>query len=331
VDINKGAISNEFGNKLVQSLPTGFLPVGQIPLPDDNFIIFGNRVNTATPSGIITNSTSSIFLINTATNFIGTLLTTTTGDLAGHLNFDINNPITGEFRLSPTGEIIVYFTDNKYKFTVDPTTQIEYPEYYNPPRVFNTTRQQIFLSSGGTSNKLYTSTGQNITMLNIFMDSGRIPEFDSVAIVDGGGVATGAYYLAVSYADKDFTETNVLGMANPVYVHPSSETYIPFEMIGGSPGGTQTNKSIKCIYTKLDIILINLVPFINYPYNISSIFIIKNEIKCLMKNILKKNNKDFKNILMMKLFEDYIQSKLYPEDFIGIIVYNILSKIKLEN
>ncbi len=50
-----------------------------------------------------------------------------------------------------------------------------------------------------------------------------------------------------------------------------------------------------------------------------------------MKNILKKNNKDFKNILMMKLFEDYIQSNLYPEDFIGIIVYNILSKIKLEN
>jgi len=39
VDINKGAISNEFGNKLVQSLPTGFLPVGQIALPNDNFII----------------------------------------------------------------------------------------------------------------------------------------------------------------------------------------------------------------------------------------------------------------------------------------------------
>ena len=30
---------------------------------------------------------------------------------------------------------------------------------------------------------------------------------------------------------------------------------------------------------------------------------------------------------MTKLFEDYIQTGLFPEDYIGIIVYNILSKI----
>jgi hypothetical protein len=262
VDINKGAISNEFGNKLVQSLPSGFLPVGQIALPDDNFIIFGNKVNTATPSGVPTNSTSSIFLINTSTNVLFALLSTSTGDAAGHLNFDIDNPITGEFRVSPTGEIIIYFTDNKYKFTVEPVTKIEYPEYYNPPRVFNVTRQQLFLSSGGTSNKLYTSTGQNINMLNMFMDSGRIPEFSAASIVEGGGVVTGAYYLAVAYADKDFTETNVLGMANPVYVHPSSENYIPFEMIGGAPGGVETNKSIKWDLTNLNIDYTYVVPYV---------------------------------------------------------------------
>jgi hypothetical protein len=262
VDINKGAISNEFGNKLVQSLPTGFLPVGQIALPNDNFIIFANKVNTSTPSGVITDSTSTIFLIDTSTNILFPLLTTSTTDAAGHLNFDIDNPITGEFRVSPTGEIIIYFTDNKYKFTVEPVTKIEYPEYYNPPRVFNTTRQQIFLSTGGTSNKLYTSTGQNITMLNMFMDSGRIPEFNAASIVEGGGVVTGAYYLAIAYADKDFTETNVLGMANPVYVHPSSESYIPFEMIGGAPGGVETNKSIKWDLTSLNIDYKYVVPYV---------------------------------------------------------------------
>jgi len=262
VDINKGAISNEFGNKLVQSLPTGFLPVGQIALPNDNFIIFANKVNTSTPSGVITDSTSTIFLIDTSTNILFPLLTTSTTDAAGHLNFDIDNPITGEFRVSPTGEIIIYFTDNKYKFTVEPVTKIEYPEYYNPPRVFNTTRQQIFLSTGGTPNKLYTSTGQNITMLNMFMDSGRIPEFNAASIVEGGGVATGAYYLAIAYADKDFTETNVLGMANPVYVHPSSESYIPFEMIGGAPGGVETNKSIKWDLTSLNIDYKYVVPYV---------------------------------------------------------------------
>jgi hypothetical protein len=262
VDINKGAISNEFGNKLVQSLPTGFLPVGQIALPNDNFIIFANKVNASTPSGVITDSTSTIFLIDTSTNILFPLLTTSTTDAAGHLNFDIDNPITGEFRVSPTGEIIIYFTDNKYKFTIEPVTKIEYPEYYNPPRVFNTTRQQIFLSTGGTPNKLYTSTGQSITILNMFMDSGRIPEFKDVSILEGGGVATGAYYLAIAYADKDFTETNVLGMANPVYIHPSSETYIPFEMIGGSPGGIETNKSIKWDLTSLNIDYKYIVPYV---------------------------------------------------------------------
>ncbi len=88
---------------------------------------------------------------------------------------------------------------------------------------------------------------------------------------------------------------------------------------------------VKCIYNKVDIILANLVPFINYPFNIGSIFILKNEIKLLLKNILKKNKKDFKNILMTNLFESYIQTNLFQEDYIGIIVYNILSKIKLVN
>jgi len=86
---------------------------------------------------------------------------------------------------------------------------------------------------------------------------------------------------------------------------------------------------IKCIYNKIDIVLSNLVPFINYPFNIASIFILKNEIKYIIKNILKKNKKEFKNILMSSLYETYIMTNLYPEDYIGIIVYNILSKINI--
>ncbi len=46
-----------------------------------------------------------------------------------------------------------------------------------------------------------------------------------------------------------------------------------------------------------------------------------------MNYILKNNKKEFKNILMIKLFENYIQTGLFPEDYIGIIIYNILSKI----
>jgi hypothetical protein len=82
----------------------------------------------------------------------------------------------------------------------------------------------------------------------------------------------------------------------------------------------------KCIYNMIDIILINIIPFINYPFNISSVFIVKEELKWLMTDILKNNKNDFKNILMNSLFEKYITTGLFPEDYIGVIVYNILSK-----
>ena len=85
----------------------------------------------------------------------------------------------------------------------------------------------------------------------------------------------------------------------------------------------------KCTYSKLDIVLINLIPFINYPFNIGCDFIIKKEIKYLIKNILKHNKKNYKNLLMNKLFDIYIKNKLFTEDYIGILVYQIMSKIKL--
>jgi hypothetical protein len=84
-----------------------------------------------------------------------------------------------------------------------------------------------------------------------------------------------------------------------------------------------------CNYNIIDILLSNMIPFINYPFNISSNFILKNEIKYLIKHIIKTNKKDFKNILLLKLFDIYIQNNLFPEDYIGIIVFNILYKIKL--
>lgn len=92
----------------------------------------------------------------------------------------------------------------------------------------------------------------------------------------------------------------------------------------------EMKSSHACSYNKIDIILTNLVPFINYPFNLSSSFIIKNEIKYLILNIIKNNKKEFKNLLLSKLFEIYINTHLFPEDYIGIIVYNFLSKIKIK-
>ncbi len=125
--------------------------------------------------------------------------------------------------------------------------------------------------------------------------------------------------------DKFTIKDLIIGLHNMFNNKESYKSYST--IINEELNEYEINKSNKCIYTKIDIILINIVPFINYPYNIASIFILKNEIKCLMNNILKNNKKEFKNILMIKLFENYIQTGLFPEDYIGIIIYNILSKI----
>lgn len=261
IDSDKGAITSEQGNSLVARLedPASGRPfdvVGQIALPNDDFLVFGVHPITATTS------VSGIFYIDTSASTSRLLYTTTVGALKGHLAFDTEHPITGEFRLSPTGEILTYFTDNKFTETVEPNTGIHYISQYNPPRVFNVTRQIEYLDNGGIATNLYSPTSADVSILNLFMDSGRIPEFKAVKILQGGGVESGTYYLGVSYADKDFTETNVLTLSNPVYIVPSPEDTIPREIISGSPNEFQTNKSVKWTIFNLNSDYKYVVPYI---------------------------------------------------------------------
>lgn len=243
IDSDKGAITSEQGNSTVASLvdptiPRSYNIVGQIALPNDDFLMFG----AVTESSI---NYSGIFYIDVSAQSSRLLFKTNQTSVDGDLNFDVEHPITGEFRLSPTGEIITYFTDNKFTETTEVNTGIKYISEYNPPRVFNVTRQIEYLNNGGVETNLYSVTSANVSILNLFMDSGRIPEFKSVEILQGGGVESGTYYLGIAYADKDFTETNVLTLSNPVYVVPSPEDTIPREIISGSPNEFQTNKSVK--------------------------------------------------------------------------------------
>jgi hypothetical protein len=126
--------------------------------------------------------------------------------------------------------------------------------------------------------------------------------------------------------DKFTVRDLLIGLNNMFNNKESYKTYI--NIIIEDLNEFELNKNItKCIYNKIDILLSNLVPFINYPFNMASIFLLKNEIKYLIKNILKNNN-NFKDELMEKLFDIYIKNSLFQEDYIGIIVYNILSKIE---
>lgn len=259
IDSDKGAITSEQGNSLVARLQDvvgrSYNIVGQIALPNDDFLMFG----AVTQSGI---NYSGIFYIDVSTSTSRIIYNTNQNSVDGDLAFDVEHPITGEFRVSPTGEFITYFTDNKFTESTEANTGIKYISQYNPPRVFNVTRQIEYLDNGGIETNLYSVTSANVAILNLFMDSGRIPEFKSVEILQGGGVESGTYFLGVAYADKDFTETNVLTLSNPVYVIPSPEDTIPREIISGSPSEFQTNKSVKWTVYRVNPDYKYVVPYI---------------------------------------------------------------------
>lgn len=277
VDDKKLLVGNEYGNikmsKLEVTIPlpgggvelVAMKPVGQIVLLDDNFIIFavGNYTGAF---GLI--NVSSIHKVNTATRSTNVLYYTTdksslTGGIPtyGDLKFDADYPVTGELRESPIQDVIIYFTDNKSTILTDKDTGIEYVEDYNPPRVFNVTKQEKSLDLTNDPSNLYGNNSR-AEFLNLFMDAGKIPVISGTNILKGGGVVTGAYYLGVGYADDNRTETNVLTVSNPVYIVPAADDSFPREMISGAPNGTQTNKSISWVISNLNQEYKFLVPYV---------------------------------------------------------------------
>ena len=90
-----------------------------------------------------------------------------------------------------------------------------------------------------------------------------------------------------------------------------------------------TNK-LGCPNNSLELILINLVPFIDFEYNLSNRNVVTNELLYTIKKKCKENNyildDDFHRLLINKIWIDY--KDILPYDFIGIILSHIFSKIK---
>ncbi len=228
IDEKKNLVANEYGTEYIGNLVYTYYefgdpvdvqlsPIGTIKLDDNSLIVFATNTlprNIATavgvPSEIVDMVYSAIFKVvpnsKTVTLLYITISPLIPQPLAArgfpneHLNFDTNHPITGEFRLSPSGDILVYFTDNKYKITVDPSTQIEYVENYNPPRVFNVSRQERALAAGSDSDVLYGDTIKTPVLLNVFMETPVIPTLESIQVLEGGALEIGAYYLGLALA-----------------------------------------------------------------------------------------------------------------------------------
>lgn len=217
----KGAIVNEHGTLQF----TGTTPeniIGSCALKDGRLVVFYNTVNT-----------SRIAIADPATNIVTDIYQNV------DLNFQPSNTIEATSKIDVNGNVLVYFTDNYIKKSVEEETGIEYIVEYNPPRVINITRQEQ-----SSINLLYGNSDYTVSKLDLFMNAGFIPEFKNARIEEGGGVVSGTYHLALAYVDEDLNRTNYLTVSNPVHLVTAAEDSIPTEIITGDPQGSQSNKSI---------------------------------------------------------------------------------------
>jgi ankyrin repeat protein len=89
------------------------------------------------------------------------------------------------------------------------------------------------------------------------------------------------------------------------------------------------NNKLGCPPNKLEIILSSLVPFIDYPFNISIDWIISLELKFLILKLIKNNTIDIKKELIESLWAIYIKNEIIQEDYLGCLISQWIAKIKV--
>ena len=237
-----GAVTNEGGTKLHGIIPVNFLIIGEINIGSDKVILFLKDYRPATAA--IT-PRSEIGIYNTEEGSYETLLNLNINTaLPGQnldLNFNLEYRIEGTFKVNSKGETVIYFTDD-----------------LNPPRTLNITRQslsnsgQIYGLSNIANNPYYVES------LNLFPHAGDIPHItvednltvgnnigNQNVVLEGGGLLTGVYYLALAYVDKDFVATNFVTVSNPISIVDEFDHTRPTYKKDGAKDGVQTSKSIK--------------------------------------------------------------------------------------
>ena len=239
VNDTEGAVSNEGGTTLAGHLggntQTGAQNdkvIGAVEINLDRVILFvTDVVSTSFPRSEIGMWEKGVY----TALFNPTIDPASGGKVTNDLNFRESNPIEGTFKIDPKGDIIIYFTDD-----------------LNPPRAFNINRQIRESSSISRLYGIHPGVLDNIDILNLFPYSGPVPHIDvddqgthQNCVIEGGGLLTGVYYLALAYVDDDLVATNYLTVSNPIPIVDEFDATIPTTKKDGAAPGSQTTKAIK--------------------------------------------------------------------------------------
>ena len=240
VNNKKGSISNEGGTELAGHLGNNQfvgaqndLVIGKIEVNNNRVILFVKEIDIVGYK----RSEIGIWKDNVYTILYNPNVASTGLDL----NFSEEHPIEGTFKIDSKGDLVIYFTDD-----------------LNPPRAFNVDRQLRSLP-GGSPAELYGSIPNNIELLNLFPHAGSVPHVEledlithQASILEGGGLLTAVYYLALAYVDDDYVATNFVTVSNPISIVEEFDFTTPTNKKDGAKEGSQTTKAIKWAITNLN-------------------------------------------------------------------------------
>jgi hypothetical protein len=232
--VQKGAITNEYGTVGINTTIRIINLIGECVLEDGRIVLFSKAIGTQETT------LDTISIVDPKANTHVPVYRT------DDLNFQVENTIEATAKVGNNNDILVYFTDNYVDRQIEPNTGISYLNDYNPPRVFNLTKQLEYINSINNPNYgvLYGVEEYSVDKLDLFLSTGDIPEFGAIKIEEGGGVVSGTYHLALAYVDDENNITNYMATSNAVHLVTAPEDSIPTELITGDPQGSQSNKSI---------------------------------------------------------------------------------------
>ena len=199
---NSTDLQSEAGNETIVQITGGYRVVGTIVLQDEKVVIFS-----------VATAGSEIGVFDPILGTYTALVNDQTNTASNKFNFSRSFPIQGEYKIDATGQVSVYWTDDR-----------------NPMRFL----RLYDLPTMGPAFDLET--------LNIFpkIKEAPVPELDELI---NGNLTVGAYALTVAMVTADGTSTNYMNISNWVYITDKSEqqSYANHMQHDTSPAGGDTN------------------------------------------------------------------------------------------
>jgi len=206
---NSGTVQSEHGTEMVVNITSGYSALGSIVLHDDTVIIFSVLPDPTNP--VSSSGTSEVGLFNPVDNTYNVIFNDWAQAPGGKQTLDFKQayPIQGTYKITSTGKISIYWTDDH--------SEMKFLRVDVPPT---------------------TGTAFDLSTMFVFSSINKVPDIDFTSII-GGSLLTGAYTLVLAYIDAGGTPTGYITTSKVVYINMDSESLATTDLgfIGPSSNG----------------------------------------------------------------------------------------------